>query len=150
MFWDGNVLDDSKIYQSGQMLFEGLAHGADPTDGTSGHLASTEAITALAYKTFPLPYYTRSSDRWTYGAKDMGMFCHMVLKKIEELHANFFEELYEKRANIVSYTEQIKEYCSENNRILIREPEYPLEIEKVANNLEKSTIPVKEKKAKSK
>ena len=71
-------------------------------------------------------------------------------KKIEELHANFFEELYEKRANIVSYAEQIKEYCSENNRILIREPEYPLEIEKVANNLEESTIPVKEKKAKSK
>ena len=85
VFWDGNVLDDSKIYQSGQMLFEGLAHGADPTDGTSGHLASTEAITALAYKTFPLPDFTRSSDRWTYGAKDMGMFCHMVLKKIEEL-----------------------------------------------------------------
>ena len=71
-------------------------------------------------------------------------------KKIEELHANFFEELYEKRANIVSYAEQIKEYCSENNRILIRKPEYPLEIEKVANNLEESTIPVKEKKAKSK
>ena len=71
-------------------------------------------------------------------------------KKIEELHANFFEELYEKRAKIVSYAEQIKEYCSSNNRILIRNPEYPLEIEKVANNLEESTIPVKEKKAKSK
>ena len=71
-------------------------------------------------------------------------------KKIEELHSNFFEELYEKRANIVSYDEKIKEYCSKNNRILIREPEYPLEIEKVANNLEESTIPVKEKKAKSK
>ena len=71
-------------------------------------------------------------------------------KKIEELHSNFFEELYEKRANIVSYAEKIKEYCSKNNRILIREPEYPLEIEKVANNLEESTIPVKEKKAKSK
>ena len=71
-------------------------------------------------------------------------------KKLEELHANFFEELYEKRAKIVSWAEKIKEYCSSNNRILIREPEYPLEIEKVANNLEESTIPVKEKKAKSK
>ena len=71
-------------------------------------------------------------------------------KKIEELHANFFEELYEKRAKIVSWAEKIKEYCSINNRILIRNPEYPLEIEKVANNLEESTIPVKEKKAKSK
>ena len=71
-------------------------------------------------------------------------------KKIEELHANFFEELYEKRAKIVSWAEKIKEYCSSNNRILIRNPEYPLEIEKVANNLEESTIPVKEKKAKSK
>ncbi len=71
-------------------------------------------------------------------------------KKIEELHANFFEELYEKRTNIVSYAEKIKEYCTENNRILIREPEYPLDIEKVAKNLEESTIPLKEKKAKSK
>ena len=66
------------------------------------------------------------------------------------MHANFFEELYGKRAKIVSWAEKIKEYCSINNRILIRNPEYPLEIEKVANNLEESTIPVKEKKAKSK
>ena len=69
-------------------------------------------------------------------------------KKIEELHANFFEELYEKRVNIVSCAQKIKKYCSENNRILIREPEYPLEIEKVANNLEDYTIPLKEKRTK--
>ena len=31
-----------------------------------------------------------------------------------------------------------------------REPEYPLEIERVANNLEENTLPAKEKKAKSK
>ena len=31
-----------------------------------------------------------------------------------------------------------------------REPEYPLEIERVSNNLEENTLPAKEKKAKSK
>ena len=71
-------------------------------------------------------------------------------KKIEELHANFFEELYEKKANIVSCAQKKKEYCSENNRILIREPAYPLEIEKVANNLKDYTIRSKEKRTKNK
>ena len=71
-------------------------------------------------------------------------------KKIEELHANFFDELYKQREKVELWVTDIKEYCSKNNRILIREPEYPLDIEKVANNLEESSIPLKEKKAKSK
>ena len=70
--------------------------------------------------------------------------------KLQELHANFFDELYKQREKVELWATDIKEYCSKNNRILIREPEYPLEIEKVANNLEESTIPLKEKKAKSK
>ena len=71
-------------------------------------------------------------------------------KKIEELHENFFDELYKQSKQIELRATDIKEYCSKNNRILIREPEYPIDIEKVANNLEESTIPLKEKKAKSK
>jgi len=71
-------------------------------------------------------------------------------KKIEELHENFFDELYKQSEQVELWATDIKEYCSKNNRILIREPEYPIDIEKVANNLEESTIPLKEKKAKSK
>ena len=71
-------------------------------------------------------------------------------KKIEELHENFFDELYKQSEQVELWATDIKEYCSKNNRILIREPEYPIDIEKVAKNLEESTIPLKEKKAKSK
>jgi len=71
-------------------------------------------------------------------------------RKLEELHENFFDELYNQREKVELWAKDIKEYCSKNNRILIREPEYPLDIEKVANNLEESTIPLKEKKVKSK
>ena len=71
-------------------------------------------------------------------------------KKIEELHENFFNEIYKQREQVELWATDIKEYCTKNNRILIREPEYPLDIEKVANYLEESTILLKEKKAKSK
>ena len=64
--------------------------------------------------------------------------------------SSFFDELYKQSEQVELWATDIKEYCSKNNRILIREPEYPLDIEKVANNLEESTILLKEKKAKSK
>tara|TARA_S200000501_G_C20719308_1_gene697729 strand:- start:6 stop:1019 length:1014 start_codon:yes stop_codon:yes gene_type:complete len=65
-------------------------------------------------------------------------------------HNKFFKKVFDQRTRVESWAEVIKEYCSKNNRILKREPEYPLEIERVANNLEENTLPAKEKKAKSK
>ena len=65
-------------------------------------------------------------------------------------HNKFFERVLRERGKVESWASAIKKYCSKNKRILKRVPLYPLEIEKVAKNLEESTIPLKEKKAKSK
>jgi len=70
--------------------------------------------------------------------------------KLNEYHEIFFNNVFDQAEKVEKWSKSIKKYCSKNNRILKKLPQYPLEIEEVANNLEENTIPVKEKKTKTK